>query len=1467
MRDDFSKATVDLLAKRAGYLCSNPECRILTVGAAPTAGKSMIVGVAAHITAAAPGGPRYDPTLRPEERRHHSNGIWLCEIHGKAVDSDADHFTVEMLRKWKQTAEQNSLRTILTLKKAFDAVTTATDATAMDQLCQSATGALSSLTDKSVKAAKADLDGFKREASWPRYAISLNLRMNNGKVARAFHISAVAEANRAFNEIIVLAGPGTGKTTTLVQLAEAMLSHGEVVAAFVPLGEWSSQASSLLQSVTKRHSFANITERELSLLAEAGRLALILDGWNELDAASRKRATAEVKVLQREFTCLRLVVSTRKQALDVPISGPVVEIDPLTADQQFEIARALRGSEGEAILDHAWRTAGIRELVGIPLYLTALLGHAPGGNLPTTKEEVLRLFVQEHEKPAEKAAVLRDSLYGFHAEMLRALAVEATCRQTTVLSDNVARPVIASVEDQLVTDKQISDTPQPTTVLDLLVSHHMLVRIGDGISFQHQQFQEWYASFAVEQLMRKSAGNGSASRQKLRTEVLNDYAWEESILFACERASRTDQNSVQAVAYTILETIGIDPMLAAEMIHRSDAAVWNLVKEKIVDFAARWHTRGKVDRAVRFIITTGRSEFAPQIWDLISSPDDQVYLSAFRAARPFRPSVLGSDISERIKELPEEQRQHVISEIAMESGPDGIELAAQLAQADAASRVKVSTVEALQFRRADRLVADILRTSPDDVWVKLAHDGYAGEVADPSVAKRLRDEQKKLIDGATDPVSKIRELLKGARNGTAVGSEIAIQIEDTMFLANDQQAGWVLAEAYKLYPKEVAKALVNRLESGLEIPFRSEELVQATEITIDDGPLTKLVLRPETAQRLAMHACGILGPKTVGRLIDAFIGSDAEIKAAGTQITEPTRERYHHLMDRISATRATAFLTAVLERSGTDKPEEIGLLAELISRHGKRDEGSRLQIPDQLRQDLIAVVGKWGEILMSSPSSTRSELANVARVVERLAAPELVPVLARMLIDELARWRKTREEFLASLKQGVRLSTDAQMCYKLQYSRAFAAIGGDAVTELMKSYLPDFGFYGFGVDAAGVLKEVWDRQQQKTTERPFASWPDFSAVKARRIARKRQSNGANSSPFVEAILSVVRDLIQPDKGKEAHDYALELASIAFSMPYGDERKTIDALLALPQALRVRQKLLTVLALAGEVVSSDMVLDGIRSFGEEFKKKKWFSDNEWWEWEGWVKLLPFSDKPTAVIDALDLLPKPVQPWRLRGLLSALAHSPSPEAEEVLMSLPRKNAGFLGEYDWLGALEKRGIVVAGRTLLGFICEGAYATKPGGVDAWTLYRKLSAAMCMDSGFRAEVYQQYERDTCGAGCDVLEMAIAEAADEAGVLLLIRNYARRGKPFPGALHTALRHVAVGERPSEDWVGATVSFGVEITGLRKELFRMVSGESAESKLAKECLTAIDELRDEYGAPESEPRHPDIQSGRPWPIVR
>jgi hypothetical protein len=113
VRDDFTQQTIDVIAKRAGFLCSNPSCKSPTVGAAPGHDKSVNIGVAAHITAAAPGGPRYDPSLTREERRHQSNGIWLCQTHSKLVDSDSAHFTVEMLREWKKAAETQSFHVLV----------------------------------------------------------------------------------------------------------------------------------------------------------------------------------------------------------------------------------------------------------------------------------------------------------------------------------------------------------------------------------------------------------------------------------------------------------------------------------------------------------------------------------------------------------------------------------------------------------------------------------------------------------------------------------------------------------------------------------------------------------------------------------------------------------------------------------------------------------------------------------------------------------------------------------------------------------------------------------------------------------------------------------------------------------------------------------------------------------------------------------------------------------------------------------------------------------------------------------------------------------------------------------------------------------------------------------------------------------------------------------------------------------
>jgi hypothetical protein len=231
---------------------------------------------------------------------------------------------------------------------------------------------------------------------------------------------------------------------------------------------------------------------------------LVLDGWNELDPVSRRRAIAETSRLRRDLPLLELVITTRRQALDVLISGPTVEIEALSEDQQLSIARAMYGDRGEQLLDSAWRTPGLRELVSIPLYLQTLLRETPGGIMPTTKEEVLRLFVTQHEKSPENAEALHQGLQGLHREFLTALAIDATASANTAISDARSRQVVTATAARLKAAGQIGQELQPRGILDLLINYHILVGTGPdgGVSFQHQQFQEWYASLEVEKLMK-----------------------------------------------------------------------------------------------------------------------------------------------------------------------------------------------------------------------------------------------------------------------------------------------------------------------------------------------------------------------------------------------------------------------------------------------------------------------------------------------------------------------------------------------------------------------------------------------------------------------------------------------------------------------------------------------------------------------------------------------------------------------------------------------------------------------------------------------------------------------------------------------------------------------------------------------------------------------------------------------------
>jgi hypothetical protein len=213
-----------------------------------------------------------------------------------------------------------------------------------------------------------DLKRFRARNSWPAHPVKLRLSIVNDDGSRSeTDFERLANAFPTFNELHLISSAGTGKTTTLLQIAGALIEHGGPVPLFLPLAEWSNTTGNFFQSVESRAAFASVDKRCFEQLATSGDLLLLLDGWNELSAPQRERAVIQIVALRRDYPNVGIVISTRRQVAPPPLTAPRVEIGPLDAAQQREIAIARRASEGLGLLERASDT-GLSDLITIPIY-------------------------------------------------------------------------------------------------------------------------------------------------------------------------------------------------------------------------------------------------------------------------------------------------------------------------------------------------------------------------------------------------------------------------------------------------------------------------------------------------------------------------------------------------------------------------------------------------------------------------------------------------------------------------------------------------------------------------------------------------------------------------------------------------------------------------------------------------------------------------------------------------------------------------------------------------------------------------------------------------------------------------------------------------------------------------------------------------------------------------------------------
>jgi hypothetical protein len=870
------------------------------------------------------------------------------------------------------------------------------------------------------------------------------------------------------------------------------------------------------------------------------------------------------------------------------------------------------------------------------------------------------------------------------------------------VADMDLRPLLAETSRRLEAEDNIRAIREPADVLDVLVRHHVLVEREGGehlFSFQHQQFQEWYASFWVEEILA-AAARGEPQAQQQRDTILNRQYWEEALLFAIERLSRSDDGAANACASAISRALGIDPMLTAEMVQRAGAGIWPRVADSVVQFATIWFATAEADRAALFMIMTGRPEFADKVWGVLQDPRISGRLSLRRVRFP--PSVLGDDWSARLARLPTEARRVLLWDILDLGGQDGVNFTiAALHQEASVVDVIASVLELLEYRATEPEIADVLQNASPDLWQHLARRRGLEDLHEP-FRPRLRLEKQKLA--ATLPVGpeKTRLLIQLGQQAQSENVDSAIaNALDTKF--SDYHAEQrTFAELAEHHPAKLSVAVIDRLLSDKPVNRAAGRYARSQDVT-DQMPILQIATDPSRKHSaLAEVAARLLDSSSTHALIVELL----ELKRC--------QSNQHGKADQAARDRSDALFSALhhvpinilasnLCSMPFEHPIHVAVFGELLSR--SRDESRNNSMPalsEGLAAELCGRFNEWVQFAISHPEMRRYHLCSLATAITTLARPELLPSLKILLDKDLATWRLERSEFSKG-RQELRLdhTSDARMSYLPIYQRAFAPFQSGVARDLLLGYLddPDFAVpAGFALLQFGSVRPV-----------PVAA-ETFGRLKYEQIALARASRLAASGSgglLPNAVLDRVDRLIaQGDPPSMSK--ALGMATAAAQMDYGSRNQAFHALLnasgPFTDPLVSQHSLLRCLLFNGEEIKSEWITRGLERAIQALASSYGNNHDRWWTVRQWLELFAFTSRPQDMLARIPDLPTYFKyDYQISELVHALSFSHG-DAIETLKGLIELCPAILSRHEWADLLSRVGTEAAAHFAVDIIFDDA-------------------------------------------------------------------------------------------------------------------------------------------------------------------
>jgi hypothetical protein len=1026
---------------------------------------------------------------------------------------------------------------------------------------------------------------------------------------------------------------------------------------------------------------------------------------------------------------------------------------------------------------------------------------------------------------------------------------------------------------------QIDSVGAPA-VLSALTAHHVLERVDypqKSFQFEHQQLQEYYAALDVRlRLLDMREGDHDES-SSFTADYLNAPAWAEPLRMIAQTLAEEsgnieiDKQSRRGGKRLVAMTLSVDPVFAGELARLCGASIWNEVRSLFGERCRALYAISDTNYqqyALAAMLATGTGDFSDIIAPLLSGPDRQARLSVYRLWPDIRVESLGSNWRELVRAWSVEARVDFVSELLHQRVDDEI---ATFAADDDSSEVKKAAIDVLMWTGSDEALIRVLRSVDKHTFEELTRRNaeHFPEALRPEAIASMRA----FVANTTDHSARLRTAL----------SLIELGEPDLEDVIKDALASLPASDIHKLgsHYLEPALTILRKSDpawgSSWLVPQIAEGLLYGPEHWLPLAPSIPVDLVATCLQRLETED---FKHRPIGGMTEVIAaGADTHLAArvfakirelrnkslkqdgvrheSEWRIIEQLETVIRHLPHDVAV---TGILSSVTDRDTLD----VSLATDLLSKVARAD-AEPLDISDaDLKLRLRAYLTSNVDLVLQQDDFDGGEKANLASSIAQVGEPEDMELLVRLIHADIERVRRGRAARAAGDRGPA--GNGATMNYAGWHIRAVVHLDVAGAEQVLIDLLPE-PEYASDV-AAAMAREflpktdqrferilrydlMWAAREGRTLpsrdERQRCRFAVALNAEIRRLREQSQHSGsAPTSTVLARALAAI----------DGRASAAQVLEVIVEPGKWDQYTVLDAAEMLLMAG-------VVLPAATASALVDSVLERIAISMQESDKYLLLRS---------LALCPFVDDPAAGMVKIRNALSKRRLWEndLRLLVTAIGESRSEAAVDLLYDLASDKQTFeqcTGAF--INAFAKLDTLRAREALLGIVDPGivgiALTRRPYREEV--VVARIAELAERSSEVERRLRELCEQDLPELNRHILSKVVArlESLEALTANLHLIDDAKPS-PVPQGVWEQLESAFVEQRPYGLNSNVIAIHARTSNELRARLFRMAHEDPKRRESAFMLLGQIEAWRLEYGRPTDEPRHPDLASGKVWPLM-